>query len=58
MIELIMQKMNLSELEAIQEFGYIRQLYKTGEFDVEELLERLNINPTEKRIEMFLKEIQ
>lgn len=56
MIDLIMKTMNVSEIDAIQELAYLRQLYNTGEFDAEELLERIGL--TEKYVEQFLKEIK
>jgi hypothetical protein len=40
------------EIEAIQELTYLKQLYNTGEFDAEELLERVNL--TEKYVDDFL----
>jgi len=52
MIDLIMMSMGISELDAIQEFAYLRQLYNTGEFDAEELIERVNL--TEKYVDDFL----
>lgn len=56
MIDLIMMSMGISELDAIQEFAYLRQLYNTGEFDVEELLERVGLNG--KYTEKFIQEIK
>lgn len=56
MVDLIMKSLGVCEIDAIQELAYMRQLYNTGEFDAEELLERVGL--TEKYVEQFLKEIK
>lgn len=52
LVYVVSKAIGSDEIEAVQELAYLKQLYNTGEFDAEELLERVNL--TEKYVDDFL----
>lgn len=52
-VQAVSESMGMDKEDAIQELALIKLLYSTGEFDAEELLERVNL--TEKYVNDFMK---